>query len=93
MVRTIRLASLTLLAEPKLAVTLDGKGSALRRILRRKESITHIVRRRAGRCKDSGSVAPVEHDVKYNAYYRRTGAYPTAFPAGITNTHNHPNRP
>lgn len=74
MVRTIRLASLTLLAEPKLAVTLDGKGSALRRILRRKESITHIVRRRAGRCKDSGSVAPVEHDVKYNAYYRRAGA-------------------
>jgi hypothetical protein len=73
-VRTIRLASLTLLAESKLAVTLDRKGGALRSILCRKESVTHIVRRRAGRCKDSGSVAPVEHDVKYNAYYRGTGA-------------------
>jgi hypothetical protein len=72
--RTIRLTSLALLAESKLAVTLDRKGGTLRRILCRKEPITHIVRRRAGRCKDSGSVAPVEHNVKYNAYYRGASA-------------------
>lgn len=74
MVGAVRLTSLTLFAEPELSIALDCKGTRLRGVLRREEAVAHIVRRRAGRCKDSGGIAPVEHEKKRNAHYRRTVA-------------------
>lgn len=67
----VRLTGLTLFAEPEFSIALDCKGTRLGGVLCREEAVAHIVRCRAGRCKDGGGIAPVEHEKERNAYYRR----------------------
>lgn len=75
MVGAVRLTSLTLFAEPEFSIALDCKGTRLGGVLCWEEAVAHIVRRRAGRCKDGSGIAPVEHEKERNAYHRRTVAY------------------
>lgn len=93
MVGAVRLTSLALFAEPELSIALDCKGTPLGGVLCREEAVAHIVRRRAGRCKDGGGIGPVEHEVERNTYYRRAVAYPAALPANVANTDHHPYSP